>query len=455
MKFAKFVNGKFKILGITIFKFRNKQSGIRLCVMNIPLFKVGQKMSKLVAEIKSNTDFDMKKFDDEIASLIPSYTPPKVDLKRDRIAYLATIIYDVGGHTKCIRDLSESLSDSYTQKLFLTQISECVRVGSNSIMTMGKYIQIYGVDTSLFFNLAKKVKNFTDEIIKFAPKTLMVYIHPDDIFGTAVLSLIKKYTDIRIIFFNHASHYPSLGMTIANTILECIPTTRKITEEKRHLSNCEMVTLQSLSKNGTIYYSAEELSSLKQSLEVSNNDIITMSGGTAYKFFEDNKSSQYFEMIKRLLLKEPLLKHIIISDFNRKLNGIINDIFKNTPDIRKRLIIVPLQTNFDIYFQCADVFIDSFPVSSALTQIDLMRNKVASVVKVNREKPEFSFHEYQMPDYPYMFENVEDMENAIIELLHDKQKRTNIINKNYNFWLNTYERNVVKEKYIKIIEGIK
>ncbi len=455
MKFAKFVNGKFKIFGITIFKFRNTQSGIRLCVMNIPLLKVGQKMSKLVAEIKSNTDFDMKKFDDKIANLIPSYTPPKVDLKRDRIAYLATIIYDVGGHTKCIRDLSESLSDSYTQKLFLTQISECVRVGSNSIMIMEKYMQIYGVDASLFFNLAKKVKKFTDEIIKFAPKTLMVYIHPDDIFGTTVLSLIKKYTDIRIIFFNHASHYPSLGMTFANTILECMPTTRKITEEKRHLSNCEMVTLQSLSKNETIYYSAKELSSLKQSLGISNNDLVSMSGGTAYKFFEDKKSSQYFEMIKRLLLKEPSLKHIIISEFNRKLNGIINDIFKDTPDIRKRLIIVPRQTNFDIYFQCADVFIDSVPVSSALTQIDLMRNKVASVVKINREKPEFSFHEYQMPDYPYMFEKIEDMENAIIELLHDKQKRIDIINKNYNFWLNTYERSIVKEKYIKIIEEMK
>ena len=77
-----------------------------------------------------------------------------------------------------------------------------------------------------------------------------------------------------------------------------------------------------------------------------------------------------------------------------------------------------------------------------------------NIVKINKETPEFSFHEYQMPDYPYMFENVEDMEKGILELLHDKEKRKEIIEKNYDFWLKTYESSIVRDKYIDIIEGI-
>lgn len=102
----------------------------------------------------------------------------------------------------------------------------------------------------------------------------------------------------------------------------------------------------------------------------------------------------------------------------------------------------------------ADIFIDSFPVSSALTQMDLMRNKVVTVVKINDKNPMLSFHEYQMPGYPYMYTRVSDMEDAILKLLHDRNTRQKIIEKNYKYWLNTYEANIVTQKYIQLIEGL-
>ena len=52
-----------------------------------------------------------------------------------------------------------------------------------------------------------------------------------------------------------------------------------------------------------------------------------------------------------------------------------------------------------------------------------------------------------------MFENVEDMENAVLNLLHDENKRKEIIEKNYEFWLKTYESSVYKNKILKTING--
>lgn len=444
-------NSKFKILNITIFKLRNTSKGIRFYLFGIPCYKSTKEVSKLIAEFKLNKNFDTRKFDQQIEGFLKPYN--RANLKKDnkKIGFLATEIYDTGGHTKCIKDLIASLSNDYEQILFLSKKSASIDNAPISYNIIKKYAQIYGVDSNLLF-LKEKCKDFCNKIISSNIKTLLVYIHPDDVFGTAVLAYLKNTTDIKIIYFNHASHFPVLGMSFSDIILEGMPTTEKVTHEQRHFTNTKIIGLQSLPKGETIYYSNDELQNLRNNLGIKADEFVTMSGGSSYKFFDKENNSAYFEMIKNLLKKEPKLKHVIISQFNSKQNSTIRRIFSNCSELKNRIVFVPYQTNFDKYFQMADVFIDSFPVSSALTQIDLMRNKVASVVKINREIPEFSFHEYQMPDYPYMFEKVEDMERAIIELLHDENKRKVIIARNYDYWLKTYESSVVRDKYIKIIE---
>lgn len=454
-------NGKLKFLGLTLLKIIYKNNGAYLSVLSIPIYKL-KKISKLINlsnEFATNKSFDTRKFDQQIEGLLKPYNHANLKKDNKKIGFLVTKIYDMGGHTKCIRDLAKSLNNRYEQEIFFTQYSNCQRYAPKSLSEIKKFAKINGDDISFSnrllpkFNFDKLLSNFSEKIIEFAPKTLMVYIHPDDLFATAVLAYLKNTTDIKIIYFNHASHYPVLGMSFADVILEGMPTTQKITHEKRHFTNTKIIGLQSLLKDETIYYSNDELQNLRHNLGIKVGELVTMSGGAAYKFFDNEKNSDYFEMIKNLLAKEPRLKHVIISEFDSKQNSIIQKIFSNSSKLKNRIVFLPYQANFDKYFQMADVFIDSFPVSSALTQVDLMRNKVASVVKINKEIPEFSFDEYQMPDYPYMFERIQDMQNAILDLLHDETKRKEIISKNYEFWLKTYESSVYKNKILRIING--
>jgi len=101
--------------------------------------------------------------------------------------------------------------------------------------------------------------------------------------------------------------------------------------------------------------------------------------------------------------------------------------------------LLPYQKNYELAFKCADLFIDSFPMSSALAFIDLMRLKVPYVVKINTENAALSFHEYQAPDFPYMYETVEQMYAGIEELLADETKRLAMVEKNYRHYLDKYE----------------
>lgn len=453
MNIIKWKDNKLKLFNITLFKFVKNQKGIGIYLFRIRIWNVKNKLTKLSEEISKNTNFDMKNFDDDISKLITTPTTKLSGFSDNNVAYLATELYDVGGHTKCIKSLIESFAEDYKQSLFLTRLDSTNNIAKETIKVIGKYSTIDGLNENYLF-FYKQVLLLYNKIVLFGAKTLFVFIHPDDITATAVLSLIKRTTNIKIIFVNHASHYPNLGMTYADIIIEGMPSSQKITNQKRHLYNTKIMGLQSLRADETHYYSKEELTKVRDNFGIKENELMTISGGDIYKFFEES-SSEYFEMIKELLQNKQNLKHIIMINLDKRHEQIIDNIFSDSEEERKRLIITPLSKDYEKFFQAADLYIDSFPVSSALTQIDLMRLKVASIVKINKEKPEWSFHEYMPPNYPYMFESVEDFKNGIIDLLENKQKREEIINSNYNFWLKTYESSVYIKKLLNIINEVK
>ncbi len=448
-------NFVFRILGINLFKYEIIYDYLKVYILGIP-FRKRTFFSKIINKVDNQKDFFVKPLDDDIEYITLKYINNLKSKKKEKycnknkIAYLATELYDTGGHTKCLRDLIASLDGEFSQALFLTQLTISFKLGSECLGDIQKHSTIIYGQNSTFLFLKKNVISLARKIEKFAPRVVFSYIHPKDIVGASILAYIHLYTDIKIIFFNHASHFPCLGMSFSDLILEGTITNKRITEQKRGFNNCYVIGLQSLSKEDTIYYSEKEISLLKKKYCYDDAKYVTMSGGTAYKFFDREGNSDYFLMIKELLQSESCLKHIIISNFNNKQIQRIKDIFNNN-DCYNRLVFIPLQKKFDIFFQSADVFIDSFPISSALTQIDLMRNKVASVVKINKENPEYSFHDYQKNNYEYMFDNVCAMKTAILDLLYDSEKRKKIVEDNYLYWLNTYEKNVVKLKYLNII----
>lgn len=451
MNLIRFTTKGMKISGVTVFKLRVKNGCFYYYFLGIPVYRTRNKVAQTVELVQNNKDFDTIQLDKSIAALVDVKETAKGDVDNDNIAYLATTLYEMGGHSKCLRDLAHSLKSEYKQCLFLTNYTETMKSAPRLMADLQQYMEVKGSDLG-YVHFAEEIRKFAQEIIDYAPKALLVYIHPKDVCGAAVLSVLKAISNIKIIYFNHASHFPNVGMSFANIILEGMPATVKVTHEKRHLYNTEIIGLQSLAKDDTRYLSEAEKSDLKKSIGIAEGTLLTMSGGTSYKFF-DKDGSSYFQMIKRLLSAEKNLYHVVMSELKDNQKAIVENIFKDNEDCYNRLVWLSFQTDFDKYFQCADVFIDSFPISSALTQIDLMRNKVASVVKINKEIPEYSFHEYQMPDYPYMFESVSDMENGILELLHDEHKRADIIEKNYNYWLQTYESCIVRDKVLNIING--
>lgn len=425
-----------------------------LNVFNILKYNKIKKACKFQEKV---LDFDMSSLDKEICEFAENiYKKNKNKFNKftnhnNKIGFLASTLYDTGGHTPCIINLTHSMLESEKNILLLSKIKQSQKKAPKAMKKLENYCYLTGVEYNAF--------NFTDTLIKGynklindLPRVIFLYLAQHDIYSTALVYLLKKNTNTKFIFANHASHFPNLAITLADVILEGGALSTKITNEKRKLFNTKIVGIQSKKEGETKYYSKEELLKIRQSLDIEKNDLMTISGGASYKFFENNKS-EYFEMIKKMLIAKKDLKHVIMSNLNKDQEDIINKIFEDK-ELRKRLIILPLSPDYEKFFQASDLYIDSFPISSALTQVDMMRLKVPSVVKINTQNPEWSFYEYMPPKYPYMFENVKELFSSIIDLLENKEKRDEIVKSNYEFWLQNWELNAYKKNIDKIINEV-
>lgn len=394
-------------------------------------------------------DVDLKiNFISDVINLIFKLDKPKN--QSENIAVFASILYDVGGHTACIKSLIESLNEECRFGLFLSQKSLSFQKSPTKLKSILHLCSVDGIIGDESF--AKSVTELYGKIINWNPKCAFVFIHPEDIVFSTVICLIKKNTNIKIIFYNHASHYPALSFSFSDLVLEGMPVTHFVTNKFRGVDKCYVFGLQSLQKSKTKYLCKKQIESQRKTLGLKDKSLVTMTGCAPYKLFEGS-NSEYFNMIKRLLIKESRLEHLVITQLNDNQRNIVENIFINSP-ARERLHFHDFTPNFDQIFQCCDVFIDSFPISSALTHIDLMRNKKPTIVKINKENALYSFHEYLPENYPYMFSDVSDMEEAIHILLNDKNEQFRISDILYEYFLLKYEGDVVKEKYKFVIDNL-
>lgn len=369
----------------------------------------------------------------------------------ERVAFLATELYDTGGHTECLKNIVSALHGVYDMGLFLSRVETTVERSANKFPYIKQRCHTCSGVEFQGWQFSRSAIRLYNQIVQFRPKAILVLMHMDDSLAAAVLHLIRTRTAIRILYFNHGSHYPALGFSFSHVSLECMVSTERVTREERHFSNCVRVPLPSGFASDSPVYTTEVLRHWREKMGLSEGRLCTVSGGAAYKFFSGSQSV-HLEMIRNLLLSREDFEHLWITDLNDEQRDVVQRVFSAHPHLLSRLKITPLTPDYLPLFSLADVFIDSFPVGAALTHIDLMRLKVPMVVKINRDNPKFSFHEYMPADYPYMTDSVQELERHIDALLADPLLRHEIAESNHAFYLSHYEGHAVRERFRSVIE---
>ncbi len=454
--FVKGCGHKIKICGITVFRWALRNGRVVFYFCGIPIWFRRNDFTKLQTLVSKRVNearhFDMRAFDAEIDEYVLKYwqkTKAEGKINNGKVAFLATELYDSGGHSELIKNSIVGLSSLYEIKLFLTQKKSTEFSAKERLAEIKSCAAVSEVSND-YFSVGQIYAVFED-IRAFAPKVLFSYIHPEDVFGAAVLDLLHRYTSTKIIYCPHASHYPNIGMHFSDISLEGMNTTAYITKHFRKFDKFKVVGISTKKIEDCPIFTEEQVKAKRAELGIPEQAMCTMSGASAYKFF-DGEKSEYFGMVKSLLQKNENLYHVCISNFSAKHKIIIENIFADS-EVEKRLILLPFSDEYELLFKCADVFIDSFPVSSALTQIDLMRLKVSSAVKINRENALWSFHEYMPADYPYMYDTVAEMEKGIEFLLKHKEAREKATEQNFTYFMEHYEGKNACQDVARMLEN--
>ncbi len=450
MKLLEKADNTFKICGWSALKIKRKKAQSWFYVFGLPLFRIKNDFDAILNDFAKNKDFDVGDLDRRIYDVVATYKNiDDCEINPHRVAFLATKIYDMGGHTKWMRDMQKTLSANYDETLFLTTTGTSRKAAPQTLDYLQKISKIK-MFNQFSCSFEKNIREIYNAIMAYAPQAVFVFIHPDDVIGTAVLALIKQHTKIKIFFVNHATHRPALSMSFADLILEETPSSAYVTQNLRKLKQTHIVGLISKPEAENPHFSDQEIAETRAKIGVPEGAICTMSGAASYKFFDNEHISHYFEMIKKMLSEHSNVYHVVISEFRDFEKQTIQQIFADFPH-NERLILLPYQKNYELYFKCADLFIDSFPMSSALAFIDLMRLKVPYVVKINTENAALSFHEYQAADFPYMYKTIDEFYAGVDNLLADENKRLAMVENNYTHYLKHYEPKAALKILQKVI----
>lgn len=444
---------------MSIFEIRNIKNRYFIKIFGIRITITNEPFHILKIRFNGHKSFNCKAFDKEINNkverLFKKYkftTNINNDTRSKRIAFLATEFNDMGGHTGCVKKMVEMLSEQYEICTFLTLKELTYQNTKTKLPLIEKYSKIDGVNQGEIRNLRNDLLCLFNKICAYSPKVLFAFIHRNDFYGTAILCMIKKYTNIKVIFCNHASHYPALGMSFADAIANSSESTFYVNKVFRGFDKNIFFNYIDDKEENIVDISEEEKLKIRKELGIKDGNYFTLSGASPYKFFNDD-SSKYFEMIKDLLEEEPNLQHIVITGLETaKQKQIYNTIFNNSK-VKDRIKIIYFTPEYSKIFQSCDLFIDSFPIGSALTHIELMKHKKVSIVSVNEENALYSFHENFPKDYPYMYSNTTDMKNGILTLLHNKSKREEAEKIVYEHYLENFEASKSIQAYINAIEN--
>lgn len=426
----------------------NKESFLEALLAEYEIFAMYEDSKSFYnAKIEKNIGIIANKF-----FKLHKLKPHQVKNENIKIAVWASEIHDKGGHTGCLMRFIEAFYQDYEIKLFVNNM------GRNSLdiaPVRGKFIKELVSIIEQDFNKkhVDKIISLYNNTIKYSPNVIFTYLHMQDTVSIVVLSLLKRYTNIKIVFMNLADHRFFLGADHAHILIDIRTKSQYITKKYRNKMNSVSLPLQIQKDPAQNLINNDEILQIRKELGIQEEEILSFSGFCYTKIFKDH-SLPYFKLIKKILKSEPKLKHLFISNIGKEHYNSIKEIFKGSEELLERIIFKQTTPDFERFIQASDFFIDSFPFGSALVHIDVIKFGKPTVIKVNTENQIFSFEEYLYKNYEYACKTEDEMYEKIRYLIQNKNERENISKKVLAHYEKEYNYKNVKEKYNEIIQNL-
>jgi len=270
--------------------------------------------------------------------------------KNNHIVYVASTLFAVGGHTRCILNFIDNLPN-YQHTVILTRQNKSI---PDNILESFKEKNVDVVILDSKKSILEKSSKLIAKVDSICPSKVYLFQHPDDL---VPLVAFGKYKTHEIVQYNHADHVYSLCTNYFNKVMEFRNSGAMISHFGKLISNpqIQVLPIQNI-------YESPNRSEAKTKLGFDSTKRIV---GTLTNF---GKAQSFKGM--------PTLVNIITGisvkyvDFNFVIIGLTEKEFISIAgesfQIPKNVFCLGIVKNPEPYYETFDFFLEPFPIGSGL-----------------------------------------------------------------------------------------
>lgn len=379
----------------------------------------------------------------EIAATLCPQTKPSGS-RVGHVVHLTSNILDGGGHTEVILTWREMMEKwgGIEQHFISSEWFDSRSVGAGNL---DKLPQERTHLCSRRLTPAQRVAWIYERLAAIRPETIVLHINPNDVMSLCAVLMLRRNFQTKVIFFDHADHTFSVGMSCADRVIEQRPAAARLTAAYRGVAPEKIYVVPLTSRTRPLQ---AELS--RTLFGIPEDATVSMTVAALYKL-RPNKQWDYGVTLRKLLERQPTHYHLMVghgaadveAEIKRELSG----------EAQKRVVWLGRRTDLDALFGIADFLIESFPLMGGMLRLDAMRAACPVVAVTTRGWSVFADTGVFGEDYPLVAESEEEVLKFSRMLIEDESLRATLGGQLKERFRTYYSETVVSNLLRAAIEG--
>ncbi|MHB1261145.1 MAG: hypothetical protein ACYC2H_05460 [Thermoplasmatota archaeon] len=296
------------------------------------------------------------------------------------VAFVATGLYGIGGHTRVVRAWSAALSKEASVGFAVT--------GAGSAAELPAWASP-GLRLVPSDGLGDRVRRLARWLRQTRAKTVILAHNPNDVVAVGALAALTPAERPRVLLFNHADHVFWLGAGQADHVLHYRLLGATVAAAMRGLTSGAVIPLAGEPRSRTPASPVPALSRIPAGATVS----LTLTGHTKTRGDPD---WVYFRTMGRLLRGRPDLWHVVASTHTRPRRLVL----RLRHRLPSRLLFVGTVTQPDSLYERASFVVESFPLNGGMVRLEATLHRKPVLAVSNRRCPLFTDSGSFDADYP-------------------------------------------------------
>lgn len=349
------------------------------------------------------TDLELESTLNEISRKTITSTNVKYDGFQKKILHIATTIYDTGGHTRLLKNWI-NYDITYDNEVLLVEkdaISEAVETLK---FLKQKKIKVQFLNEKTLLNRAQKLREICDGF-----EYIVLHTHPHDVVPVLALTDIKS----KVFFMNHADHRFWLGATVADKFLELRKMGQNISINLRGIKE-EYTSILPIPLKPIDDCLDREF--IRNELKVKPNEVLLFSVASKHKYqpvHDQGISSIFLPLIN----SNDNLKMLVVGpDKKEKYWG---DMYINSGG---RIDAIGMKSEVDMYYKAADIYIDSYPISSLTSLLDAAKYGLP-IFSINKGAGASDLDDIALDKIDFKYDSFTKLVEAVDIFIKDKSLR--------------------------------